>query len=69
MNPNCFSVPPRIICNLKKLLNLRYSWPGEIFHWDQGMVQVRECIVRRNLLRGQGNQVIYSLLYQEPNLE
>ena len=59
---------PCIVSYLYKLLYLRNSGPGEVLHWYESVSEVWECIVRRNLLWRQSDQMVYTLVNQEPYL-
>ena len=69
VNADGLALPPGVVGDHDKLLYLRDGRAGEVLHGYERMLEVGEGVVRRDLLRGQGDQVVDTLLHQEPHLQ
>jgi hypothetical protein len=68
VNADCLALTSRLVGYFDELLYLRDGGAGEVLHWDEGVLQVGEGVVRGDLLGGQGDKVVDPLLNQESNL-
>ena len=68
MDADGFAFAARFVGDLDELLYLGDGGAGEVLDGDEGVLEVGEGVVGRDLLRGERHQVVNTLLHQESNL-